>query len=151
MSSTRSYRDLMRLTHRVTLLGDRVGERVFTEQLGVGRALFLVLRTIAEASPSGADSQQQIAARLSLTKGTVSRHVATAAAQGWLTVQASPVSQREHALVLTPAGQALLERGLTLQQERERLADSELDPDDVAAAVRTLTVICQLLEREDQQ
>jgi|HubBroStandDraft_2_1064218.scaffolds.fasta_scaffold608390_1 DNA-binding MarR family transcriptional regulator len=151
MSSTRPYRDLMRLTHRATLLGDRVGERVFTEQLGVGRALFLVLRTIAEAGPSGADSQQQIAVRLSLTKGTVSRHVATAAAQGWLTVQASPVSQREHALVLTAAGQALLERGLALQQEREHLADSELDPDDVAAAVRTLTIICQLLEREDQQ
>jgi DNA-binding MarR family transcriptional regulator len=151
VSERQDYRDLQRLIRRAALLGDRIGERVFTERIGVGRALFLVLRTIADAGPSGADSQQQIATRLSLTKGAVSRHVAAAVQRGWLTVQASPVSQREHALVLTAAGRDLLDRGLALQQERERLADLRLDPGDVAAAIRALTAMCQMLEREDQQ
>lgn len=150
MSSRAGYRELMSLNRRATLLGERVGERIFTERTGVGRALYLVLRTIAAAGDDGAQSQQQIADRLSLTKGTVSRHVATAVGHGWLDVVPSPVSRREHALALTPAGRELLERGRTLQAERERLADAELDPDDVAAAIRVLTTICQLLEREDK-
>jgi DNA-binding MarR family transcriptional regulator len=117
--------------------------------VGVGRAAFLVLRTIGDAGQEGVTSQQWIAERLSLTKGAVSRHVATAVERGWLTAGASPVSRREHALMLTAAGRELLERGRAVQLEREGLADAELDPDDVAAAVRTLTVICQLLEQED--
>jgi DNA-binding MarR family transcriptional regulator len=143
------YRELLRLIHRVTVLGDRVGERLFTERIGVGRAQFLVLRTIAEAGDRGARSQQEIAERLSLTKGTVSRHVASAMAHGWLTVWPSPVSRREHAVVLTPTGQALLERGLALQAEREATASLALDPADVAATIRTLTTMCQILEREN--
>ena len=145
-----AYRDLQRLIHQITVLGDRVGERIFAERIGVGRAQFLVLRTIAEAGQAGAPSQQEIAARLSLTKGTVSRHVAAAMVRGWLTVEPSPLSRREHALVLTPAGRALLDEGLTLQAEREGLANLALDPDDVAATIRTLTIMCQLLEREDK-
>jgi hypothetical protein len=34
-------------------LGDRVGERLFGERIGVGRAVFLILRTVAEAGPEG--------------------------------------------------------------------------------------------------
>ena len=151
MSGNPDYRDLQRLIHRVTLLGDRVGERLFTERVGVGRAMFLVLRTIGDAGDEGVTSQQWLAEELSLTKGAVSRHVATAAAHGWLTVGASPVSRREHALRLTAAGRDLLERGRALQLERERAADAELDAGDVAAAIRTLTIMGQMLEREDKQ
>jgi DNA-binding MarR family transcriptional regulator len=81
----------------------------------------------------------------------VSRHVAAAEAQGWLAIKASPISRREHALELTPAGQALLEQGMAVQLEREGVADLELNPADVAAAIRTLTIMCQILEREDKQ
>jgi DNA-binding MarR family transcriptional regulator len=150
MDPNPAYRDLLRLIHRVTVLGDRVWERLFTERIGVGRAQFLVLRTIAEAGRGGAQSQQEIATRLSLTKGTVSRHVSSAMAHGWLTVEPSPVSRREHAVVLTPTGRALLDKGLALQAEREGMASLGLDPDDVAATIRTLTVMCQMLEREDK-
>jgi DNA-binding MarR family transcriptional regulator len=150
MSHEPDYRSLLRLTHRATVLGDRVGERLFTERIGIGRAQFLVLRTIAEAGQAGARSQQEIAERLSLTKGTVSRHVANAMQHGWLTVGPSPVSRREHAVVLTPAGEALLRAGLALQGEREGLAGLKLDPEDVAAAIRVLAAICQLLEQEDK-
>ena len=135
---------------------------------------FNVLRTIAEAGQAGARSQQEagarsqqeagarsqqeagarsqqeIAERLSLTKGTVSRHVTNAMQRGWLTVEPSPVSQREHAVVLTPAGRSLLDQGLALQAEREGLANLTLSPDDVAATIRVLTAMCQLLEKEEK-
>jgi MarR family transcriptional regulator, organic hydroperoxide resistance regulator len=150
MNMDLAYRELQHLIHRITVLGDRVGERLFTERIGIGRAQFLVLRTIAEAGESGARSQQEIAERLSLTKGTVSRHVASAMLRGWLSVEPSPVSRREHAVVLTPAGRELLERGLALQGEREGLADLALDPADVAATIRVLTAMCQLLEQSER-
>jgi DNA-binding MarR family transcriptional regulator len=143
------YRELQRLIHRITVLGDRVGERVFTERIGVGRAQFLVLRTIAEAGQEGVRSQQEIAERLSLTKGTVSRHVANAMGRGWLTVEPSAVSRREHAVVLTPAGRELLDQGLALQAEREGIASLALDPEDVAATIRVLHAMCQLLEQSE--
>jgi DNA-binding MarR family transcriptional regulator len=119
---------------------------------------FNVLRTIAEAGQAGARSQQEagarsqqeIAERLSLTKGTVSRHVTNAMQRGWLTVEPSPVSRREHAVVLTPAGRSLLDQGLALQAEREGLANLTLSPDDVAATIRVLTAMCQLLEKEEK-
>ena len=141
----------MRLIRRAALLGERIGERLFSERVGVGRAMFLVLRTIGDAGEDGVTSQQWIAGRLSLTKGAVSRHVATAVAHGWLSAGASPVSRRERALMLTAAGRELVERGRIVQLERERLADAELDAGDVAAATRTLTVLCRMLEREDKQ
>jgi DNA-binding MarR family transcriptional regulator len=140
----------MQLLHRAALLSDRVGERRFLTRVGIGRALFLVLRTIEEAGDGGALSQQSIADRLSLTKGAVSRHVLTAQRNGWLTIQGSPVSRRENALVLTQAGRELVARGRAVQTEYELLADRHLDKDDVAAAVRTLQVMCELLEREDK-
>jgi len=145
-----AYRELQHLIHRITVLGDRVGERLFTERIGVGRAQFLVLRTIAEAGHAGAPSQQEIATRLSLTKGTVSRHVTSAMARGWLSVQPSPLSRREHAVVLTAAGRALLDQGLAVQADREALASQALERGDVAATIRVLTAMCRLLEQEDQ-
>jgi len=146
---TETYRELMQLLHRAALLSDRVGERRFLAQAGVGRAMFLVLRTIAHAG-DGPVSQQSIAQRLSLTKGAVSRHVATAERNGWLTIEASPVSRRENALVLTEAGREVIARGLAVQREYEAVSDRAFDEDDVAAAVRTLRVMCELLEKEDQ-
>jgi DNA-binding MarR family transcriptional regulator len=144
-----AYRELMQLLHRAALLSDRVGERRFLAQAGVGRAMFLVLRTIAE-SGDGPISQQSIAHRLSLTKGAVSRHVATAERNGWLTIEASPVSRRENALALTESGREVIARGRAVQREYEAVSDQAFDENDVAATVRTLRVMCDLLEKEDQ-
>ena len=82
---------------------------------------------------------------LRLTHGAIMQ-----ARRGWLTVEPSPVSRREHAVVLTPAGRTLLDEGLALQAEREGLANLVLDADDVAATISKLTIMCQLLEREDK-
>jgi DNA-binding MarR family transcriptional regulator len=144
---TPDYRDLMRSLHRAALLSDRVGERLFHDQIGIGRAQFLILRAIADG---GLPSQQAIADRFSLTKGAVSRHVAVAERDGWLTIGPAPSSRREHSLTLTRAGRDLVERGRHLQADWEQAARVRLDPADVAAAVRVLGVICELLEREDK-
>jgi DNA-binding MarR family transcriptional regulator len=140
----------MRSLQRAALLSDRVGERLLSRRIGVGRALFLVLRTIEDSG--GAVSQQSIADALSLTKGAVSRHVATAEQNGWLTVAQSPLSRREHALALTPAGHALVAEGRAVQADYQgQLADdARLRPGDIAAATRVLAAICDRLEQEDR-
>jgi DNA-binding MarR family transcriptional regulator len=140
----------MRSLQRAALLSDRVGERLLSRRIGVGRALFLVLRTIEDSG--GAVSQQSIADSLSLTKGAVSRHVATAERNGWLTVAASPLSRREHALGLTAAGRALVADGRAVQADyqAELADDGRPRPGDIAAAARVLAVICERLEQEDR-
>jgi DNA-binding MarR family transcriptional regulator len=150
MASSSSYRDLMRLLRRAALLGDRVGERMFSERVGAGRSVYLLLRTVDE-TPGGVASQQALADRLGLTKGAVSRHVATAQQSGWLTAAASPISRRENALALTPAGRDLVERGRGVQADYERRTSERLSDAEIAATVKTLSIICDLLEEEDRR
>jgi DNA-binding MarR family transcriptional regulator len=140
----------MRLLHRAALLSDRVGERQFRRRAGVGRAVFLLLRTISE-TPGGAVSQQSLADRLGLTKGAVSRHVATAQQEGWLITADSPISRRENALVVTPEGKELLKRGRAVQIEYERLTSERLSEADIKSTVTTLAVLCDLLEDEERK
>jgi len=150
MTDSSGYRDLMRLLHRAALLSDRVGERMFQRRIGAGRAVYLLLRTIDETA-GGVVSQQSLAGRLGLTKGAVSRHAAAAQHEGWLTFAASPVSRRENALVLTPEGRELVERGRAVQAEYERHTSGQLSEAEVAAAVKVLSVICHDLEEEEQR
>jgi DNA-binding MarR family transcriptional regulator len=150
MASNPSYRDLMRLLRRAALLSDRVGERMFSEQVGAGRSVYLLLRLVDDTT-GGVVSQQSLADRLGLTKGAVSRHVATAQDQGWLTSAASPVSRRENALALTPAGRELVERGRGVQADYEQRTSERLSEADIAATVKTLAVICDLLEEEERR
>lgn len=140
----------MRLVHRAALLSDRVGERRFRQQAGVGRAIYLLLRTIDEM-PGGVVSQQSLADRFGLTKGAVSRQVATAQQEGWLMTTDSPISRREHALVLTSEGKTLLKRARTVQAGYERLTSERLSEADIEGAVTTLAVICELLEAEERK
>lgn len=140
----------MRLLHRAALLSDRVGEQRFRRRAGVGRAVYLLLRTIDE-TPGGVVSQQSLADQLGLTKGAVSRHVATAQQEGWLKTTDSPISRRENALVLTPEGKKLLKRARTVQADYERLTSERLNEADIEGAVKTLAVICELLEAEERK
>ncbi len=150
MTRAATYRELMHYVHRAALLGDRVGERMFQQRAGVGRAMYLVLRAVDAGTGGGPVSQQAIAGRLSLTKGAISKHVAAAQASGWLSVQPSPVSRREHALTVTEAGQQVLARGRSVQEYYQQLTDERLADEDVAAAVRVLRAMCDLLEQEEK-
>lgn len=111
--------------------------------------MYLLLRTIDDTD--GAVSQQSIADRIGLTKGAVSRHVATAQRQGWLVLAASPISRRENALALTADGRRLVERGRGVQGEYEQQTSGQLSQEEIAATVKTLSVICDLLEKEGQR
>jgi DNA-binding MarR family transcriptional regulator len=144
------HRDLMRYLHRAALLSERAGDRRFQHRIGIGRTLFLVLRSIADAGEVP-PSQQDIADLLSLTKGAVSRHVETARQRGWLTVATSAASRREHTVTLTPAGQSLVTEGLAVQHEYERLGDEHLTDAAMSTTIRTLKTICELLENEERR
>ncbi|MEU4521571.1 MarR family transcriptional regulator [Amycolatopsis sp. NPDC024027] len=143
-------RDLMRYLHRAALLSERAGDRRFQQRIGIGRTLFLVLRSIAEAG-EGPPSQQEIADLLSLTKGAVSRHIETARQRGWLAVETSSASRREHALTLTPAGRSVVKDGLKVHREYESLGGAHLTGTDIATTIRTLKTICELLETEERR
>ncbi|VVJ17193.1 Uncharacterised protein [Amycolatopsis camponoti] len=140
----------MRYLHRAALLSERVGDRRFRQRIGIGRTLFLVLRSIADAGDVS-PSQQEIADLLSLTKGAVSRHVETARRRGWLAVTTSSASRREHALTLTPAGQSLVKDGLAVQREYERLGGKHMTDAAMATTIQTLKTMCELLETEERQ
>jgi DNA-binding MarR family transcriptional regulator len=142
----------MRYLHRAALLSERAGDRRFQQRIGIGRTLFLVLRSIADAGEGEvAPSQQEIADLLSLTKGAVSRHVETAQRRGWLSVASSSVSRREHALTLTPAGRSLVVEGLAVQREYERLGRGRITDAAMATTIHTLKTVCELLETEERR
>ncbi|MFE5588387.1 MarR family winged helix-turn-helix transcriptional regulator [Kitasatospora sp. NPDC056531] len=124
------------LTRRVAGLMDRNGEALFQRELGISLAQFLVLSVI-DAHP-GPLSQQQVADRLGLTKGTVSRQIDNAVSAGLVTVQPSPRSRRENAVFLTPAGTDLVRRGDTAFHQDRAAIQSLVDPDDMRAAIRVL-------------
>jgi DNA-binding MarR family transcriptional regulator len=140
----------MRYLHRAALLSERAGDRRFQQRIGIGRTLFLVLRSIADTSEV-APSQQEIANLLSLTKGAVSRHVETARQRGWLAVAASSASRREHALTLTPAGRSLVQEGLAVQREYERLSGEHIIDAAMSTTIQTLKTLCELLETEERR
>jgi DNA-binding MarR family transcriptional regulator len=140
----------MRLLRRASLLSERVGDRLFLRRVGTSRAVYLLLRTIDETE-GGVVSQQSVAGLLGLTKGAVSRLAAAAQQEGWLAFGASPVSRRENALLLTPEGRELVERGREVQAEYEQRASEQLSDVEVSAAVKALSVICQALEEEEQR
>ncbi|MFJ4872873.1 MarR family winged helix-turn-helix transcriptional regulator [Streptomyces sp. NPDC088757] len=125
------------LTRRVAGLMDRNGEALFQRELGISLAQFLVLSVI-DAHP-GTLNQQQVADRLGLTKGTVSRQIDHAVSAGLVEVRPAPHSRRENAVRLTPAGTGLVRRGdAAFDREREGVLPL-LDPDDLRAALRVLT------------
>ena len=98
------------LVRRVAGLMDREGEALLQRrELGISLAQFLVL-SVVDAYP-GHLSQQAIADRLGLTKGTVSRQIDTAVEAGLMTVQVASHTRRENAVALTKAGTALVHEG----------------------------------------
>ncbi|MEE1825196.1 MarR family transcriptional regulator [Streptomyces sp. BE20] len=127
------------LTRRVAGLMDRAGEALFQQELGISLAQFLVLSVI-DAHP-GPLNQQQVADRLGLTKGTVSRQIDHAVSAGLVAVRPSPHSRRENAVLLTPAGTDLVRRGDTALRRDRTAFLPRLDPDDMHAAIRVLSAM----------
>jgi DNA-binding MarR family transcriptional regulator len=87
------------LIRRTAALMDHGGDTLCRRELGISLAQFLVL-SVVDAYP-GHLSQQAIADRLGLTKGTVSRQIDNAVAAGLMTVQVAPHTRRENAVAPT--------------------------------------------------
>lgn len=131
------------LVRRVAGLMDRQGEALFRSELGISLAQFLVL-SVVDAHP-GHLSQQAVADRLGLTKGTVSRQIDNAAAAGLMSVQTAAHTRRENAVALTDAGTALVRRGDALfEQSRADVLES-VSSRDLAATLRVLKALLATL------
>src|SRR5580704_10076183 len=112
---------------------DRQGEALCQRELGISQALFLVL-SVVDAFP-GPLSQQAVADRLGLTKGTVSRQIEHAVAAGLMTVSLAP----------TEAGAALVRRGDALMETSRAAMLGAIDPRDLPAALRLLGRVVESL------
>ena len=124
------------LVRQVAARMDRVGDALCREEVGVSLAQFLVL-SVVDAHP-GPLSQQAVADRLGLTKGTVSRQIDLAVEAGRMTVQTAPHSRREHIVRLTPAGAALVRLGDQVLAESLAQDMPVVAADDLATTIRTL-------------
>ncbi len=135
---------LWRLIHRVAGVMDRQGDALFRHELGVSLAQFLVL-SVVDAHP-GPLSQQAIADRVGLTKGSVSRQIDHAVAAGLMTVQVAPHTRRENAVTLTEAGAALVRTGDALYEAPRAAMLAAVDPAELTATVHVLRDLLQALE-----
>jgi DNA-binding MarR family transcriptional regulator len=132
------------LIRRTAGLMDRQGEVLLRRELGVSLAQFLVL-SVVDAHP-GPLSQQAIADRVGLTKGSVSRQIDQAVAAGLMTVRVASHTRRENAVTLTKAGTALVRHGDALTQAARAALQDAADPEDLAAAIRVLRGLLKTLE-----
>ncbi len=135
---------LWRLIHRVAGVMDRQGDAMFRRELGMSLAQFLVL-SVVDAHP-GPLSQQAIADRVGLTKGSVSRQIDHAVAAGLMTVQVAPHTRRENAVALTEAGVTLVRRGDALYQAPRGAMLDAIEPAELTAAVHVLRDLLHALE-----
>jgi DNA-binding MarR family transcriptional regulator len=132
------------LIRRVADLMNRQGETLFRRELGISLGQFLVL-SVVDAYP-GPLSQQAVADRVGLTKGSVSRQIDHAVAAGLMTVRVASHTRRENAVALTEAGTALVRRGDALiEADRAAMLDA-IDPEEFTAAVHVLGGLMKALE-----
>ena len=124
------------LIRRVAGAMDRTGERLFQRELQLSLAQFLVL-SVVDAHP-GNLSQQVIADRLGLTKGTVSRQIDKAVSDGLMTVAVSERTRRENDVRLTGAGTDLVRRGDAVFGEARQTGFPDIAQKDMATILRTL-------------
>ena len=132
------------LIRRTASAMDRRGEALFRSELGISLAQFLVL-SVVDAHP-GPLSQQAVADRLGLTKGTVSRQIDQAVANGLMRVELAAHTRREHALSLTAAGTDVVRRGDALMRGSREEIETAIDAGDVDAATRVLRGLLGALE-----
>ena len=132
------------LIHRVAGLMDRQGQALFRREFGISLAQFLVL-SVVDAHP-GPLSQQAVADRVGLTKGSVSRQIDHAVAAGLMTVRVASHTRRENAVALTEAGTALVRQGDALIQATRASMLDAIGPEEFTAAVHVLDGLMRVLE-----
>jgi DNA-binding MarR family transcriptional regulator len=123
---------------------DREGDALCRRELGISLAQFLVL-SVVDAYP-GRLSQQAVADRLGLTKGTVSRQIDNAVAAGLMNVQVAVHTRRENAVALTSVGTALVRKGDALMQGSRNALAGAVSPTELRAVIGTLRALLRTIE-----
>jgi len=124
--------DPLRVWFRFIRLNRRVTAAMGAELRGLGLSIaqFDALSTLTEREGA---TQQDLAARLYVTKGNVSGLVDRLVEAGWVERRAIPGDRRSHALHLTPAGTALAAHGIAVQKAYVARTLGRLPPEDIAA------------------
>jgi DNA-binding MarR family transcriptional regulator len=133
------------LIRRLAALMDREGDALCRRELGISLAQFLVL-SVVDAYP-GPLSQQAIADRLGLTKGTVSRQIDNAVAAGLMTVQVAAHTRRENAVALTSAGAGVVRNGDALMQDSRSALLGAVTPKELHAVIGPLRALLRIVEQ----
>ncbi|WP_167475406.1 MarR family winged helix-turn-helix transcriptional regulator [Nocardia arthritidis] len=121
--------------HQVVALIDKRGDAMFRRELGISLRQFTLLRLFESGD---VPSQQLLSDRLGIAKSAVSRQIDIARRNGWIVVEVSPHSRRQHTLTLTEAGRQLLSRAKALIETSELAGFGDLPQADVEATLRTL-------------
>ena len=127
--------DPRRVYFRFVRLSRRVTAAVAAELRVIGLSIpqFDVLSTLTEREGL---TQQDLAARLYVTKGNVSGLVDRLVEAGLVERRAIPGDRRSHALHLTPRGRELAGRGIAIQRDYVARTLGRLAPGDLATLER---------------
>lgn len=127
--------DPLRVWFRFIRLNRRVTAAVAAELRGIGLSIpqFDVLSTLTEREGL---TQQDLAARLYVTKGNVSGLIDRLVEAGLVERRPIPGDRRSHALHLTPAGGDLAARGIAAQEAYVGRTLGRLGAEDLAAVER---------------
>jgi DNA-binding MarR family transcriptional regulator len=127
--------DPLRVWFRFVRLHRRASSAIASELKGIGLSIpqFDLLSTLTEQEGL---SQQELAARLYVTKGNVSGLLDRMVEAGLVERRAIPGDRRSNALHLTPKGRALAERGIAAQTAYVERTLGRLAPGDLAELER---------------
>ncbi len=127
--------DPLRIWFRFARLHRRASGAVAAEMkaIGVSLAQFDLLSTLSEEEGL---RQQDLAARLYVTKGNISGLIDRMVEAELVERRAIPGDRRSNALHLTPRGRMLLERGLAVQRAYVARTLGALDPRDLSELER---------------
>jgi len=141
--------DLLRVWFRFIRLNRRVSAAIGAElrSLGLSIPQFDVLSTLSEQEGL---TQQDLAARLYVTKGNVSGLIDRLVEAALVERRAIPGDRRSHALHLTPAGAHLARCGIAAQEAYVARTLGRLDSRDVAEFER-LVLLWRARVREDSE
>lgn len=139
--------DPLRVWFRFIRLNRRVSAAIGAElrEIGLSIPQFDVLSTLTEREGL---TQQDLAARLYVTKGNVSGLIDRLVEAGLVERRASPGDRRSHALHLTQTGAALASRGIAAQEAYVARTLGRLRPEDIAEFER-MVLQWRALARDD--
>jgi MarR family transcriptional regulator, transcriptional regulator for hemolysin len=105
---------------------------------GGSRSTWLVLLALTTRRTA---SQRELAVEVGIQGATLTHHLNGMEADGLLTRRRDPANRRVHLVELTDAGRDAFTRLRGVAQEHDRRLHAGLDPEDLAAARRVLTLL----------